>query len=421
MTYQTSRAGTLRAVAAAGLLIVFLVGFAVLIVALTISPNHGQNSASIALLLAAIFGLFAAFLGFAALRSLRRLRSHEPALVLSESGLIYPPYSTDVVPWRAISFMEPIFNGRSSGLRIEVDPAVGAKLKVRSPGLRIDPCAFGLSVGTIDGPPDLIINQCVQAREAAKSGARMPRFGVQDADTALPAIATPQAHPLFTYALLAALVAIFACERAVDYNSGPFANVGRVTLDVLGGVNKAQIFQDGQIWRLCAGALLHANILHLLLNCGVLWFASGTLEKLIGWRWTSALFAFAAVCGSIVSALAHPITTVSVGASGAIMGELGALIVLAGRIRAQTESVRVANLAWRLVVPSLLPSSGHLGNLVVDYAGHVGGLIGGTLFALALSRRWPQADVRPKGAVAPLTMFAAFTIAGIAPIVFTLV
>jgi TPR repeat protein/membrane associated rhomboid family serine protease len=151
------------------------------------------------------------------------------------------------------------------------------------------------------------------------------------------------------------------------------------------------VFEHHQWWRLVAGPLMHGDLVHLVLNGVVLLFAGTIVELRLGRvRWL-VVYGVSALTGALGSSLINDPAVVSIGASGAIMGLLAAMFVLA--FREPDPSVRSALMinSLRMLVPSLLPlaSGGH----VTDLAAHAGGTVGGVLTTLLLvleDRRFPR-------------------------------
>lgn len=135
--------------------------------------------------------------------------------------------------------------------------------------------------------------------------------------------------------------------------------------------------KDGDWWRLITTAFLHASVLHILFNMLALWWIGGPIESVIGrWRYL-ALYLLSGLAGSAGALLADP-TAVTVGASGAIFGLLGAMLIVqwqaTGSIAGPALTLIVINLAISFAVPG------------ISYGGHLGGLVGGILGTLALTR-----------------------------------
>ncbi len=134
---------------------------------------------------------------------------------------------------------------------------------------------------------------------------------------------------------------------------------------------------NGDWWRLVTSTFLHANIIHIAFNMYFLWFVGSAVESFLGRGRFLAVYLVSGLAGSAGALVANP-TTVTVGASGAIFGILGAAFVL--------ERQRVYVLggqALMLIGISLVFSFVFTG---ISYGGHIGGLIGGVLCTLVLSK-----------------------------------
>lgn len=124
-----------------------------------------------------------------------------------------------------------------------------------------------------------------------------------------------------TWGVMAVLVAVFACE--VGWG-------GSETLPTLARMGANTEATPGEPWRLLSSALLHAGWAHLAINGFVLLVLGGFVERLLGAARYAVLLGAAAVGGSVASVLLSP-APLSVGASGAIWGVLGAVAVLTWR------------------------------------------------------------------------------------------
>jgi len=88
-------------------------------------------------------------------------------------------------------------------------------------------------------------------------------------------------------------------------------------------LNKS-VFQ-GQIWRLITAIFLHGNLVHLIYNLFALLLFGLILEKTIGSKNFLILFFTSGIIANIISVNFY---TNSLGASGAIMGIIGALTLM---------------------------------------------------------------------------------------------
>jgi membrane associated rhomboid family serine protease len=142
-----------------------------------------------------------------------------------------------------------------------------------------------------------------------------------------------------------------------------------------GGVSQ-HFIADGEYWRLLTAGFLHVGLFHLATNMLSLWILGSMLEPAFG-RWRFGLiYLVSLLCGSFGALLMSP-NNVTVGASGAIFGLLGAAAVLArNRGFSLMESGLGIWIGLNLLITFTVPN--------ISIGGHVGGLVGGALCALAL-------------------------------------
>jgi membrane associated rhomboid family serine protease len=133
---------------------------------------------------------------------------------------------------------------------------------------------------------------------------------------------------------------------------------------------------DGEYYRLLTAAFLHENVVHIALNMYALYLFGPPVEAALGRVRFLALYLISAVGGSALSyAFAAP-NQPSLGASGAVFGLLGAFLVVNRKLGRDTSSVMVLlaiNFVFGLIVPR------------IDWRAHLGGLIAGTLCAIAIA------------------------------------
>src|SRR5712691_298313 len=140
----------------------------------------------------------------------------------------------------------------------------------------------------------------------------------------------------------------------------------------------------GEWWRLITAAFLHYGPLHLGLNMLALWWLGSPVEAALG-RVRYVLLYFAAGLAGSTGALLLTPNAFTVGASGAIFGILGALLVLEYQVTGS-----LAGQAMTLIVINLAFSAGFSSN--ISLGGHVGGLIAGilgTVAFVAFRRHYP--------------------------------
>ena len=130
-------------------------------------------------------------------------------------------------------------------------------------------------------------------------------------------------------------------------------------------------------WRLFTAALVHSGFWHIGLNMLALWMIGRSLEPLLGRGRFLALYLLSALGGSVAVALLS-FTTPVVGASGAIFGLFGALIVIGRHIG--------ANIAGIAIILAVNLAIGFIPGFNVSWQAHVGGLVVGALVGLIYAR-----------------------------------
>jgi len=124
--------------------------------------------------------------------------------------------------------------------------------------------------------------------------------------------------------------------------------------------------ENGEYYRLITVALLHGGLWHLAFNLYALHALGTPVEAYFG-RGN----------GSTLSVLFNPAYVYSIGASGMIFGLFGSLALIGQRVGIEWRSI--------LVIVGINFAIGFvLGG--VDWRGHLGGLIGGTLVTTILNR-----------------------------------
>ena len=128
---------------------------------------------------------------------------------------------------------------------------------------------------------------------------------------------------IVTKALIAANVLVFLVNLAqgstLNQISGSFFEKG--ALYIQGGLDQ------GEWWRLITTAFLHGSLIHLGMNMLMLWIVGAPVEQAIGRGRFLALYVISGLAGSAGALLLSP-DAITVGASGAIYGVLGAALVL---------------------------------------------------------------------------------------------
>jgi rhomboid protease GluP len=151
------------------------------------------------------------------------------------------------------------------------------------------------------------------------------------------------------------------------------------------GSNFGPLTADGEWWRLVTGAFMHFGVVHLALNLWVLWDAGRLAERLFGPAAFLFIYGVAAVVASLASIAWNPWVN-SAGASGAIFGVIGALVVyMADRSNGVPFAVMKAHRNSLLVFAAYSILFGLIAT-GVDNAAHLGGLVAGVLLGWLLGR-----------------------------------
>jgi membrane associated rhomboid family serine protease len=157
---------------------------------------------------------------------------------------------------------------------------------------------------------------------------------------------------------------------------------------------------NGDWWRLITSMFLHAGLLHIAFNMLALWWLGSIVEQLLGHGRYLLLYFVSGLAGSAGALLAAPLGF-TVGASGAIFGMLGSLLILewlqTGTFAGPALTLIVINLAFSFT------ASG------ISWGGHIGGLVAGILGTLAL---WQARKLRqPALGIAALVVIGILSVA----------
>lgn len=191
-----------------------------------------------------------------------------------------------------------------------------------------------------------------------------------------------QAYIPVTFGVVGANIAIFAAM--LFFGAGPWHTSSE--LQLAWGANFGPATQDGQWWRLGSALFLHFGLIHLAMNLLALWDAGRLVERMYGSARFVLLYFAAGLGGNLVSLVARGGHAVSGGASGAIFGLYGALLVGLWQERRHLHPREFRWLFWggaafslgMIVIGGVLP--------IIDNAAHAGGLIAGAVAGAVLLR-----------------------------------
>ncbi|NJN81120.1 MAG: rhomboid family intramembrane serine protease [Caldilineaceae bacterium] len=151
------------------------------------------------------------------------------------------------------------------------------------------------------------------------------------------------------------------------------------------GAKVNPLVASGETWRLFTAMFIHIGVIHLLFNLYALNALGPMVEGYYGHLRFTAIYLVGGLFGSLASYAFSPVP--SAGASGAIFGLAGAILVYFLRYRENFGARGRAILQNMLVVIGI--------NLVlglslpgIDNWGHMGGLVGGALVAWGVTPRY---------------------------------
>ncbi|MGI9659548.1 MAG: rhomboid family intramembrane serine protease [Gaiellaceae bacterium] len=227
------------------------------------------------------------------------------------------------------------------------------------------------------GPVGIRCPDCSGQREASAQRNR-PRPSVRS-------LAASGSSDIVTRAMVGLIVLIYVAQVA---ESGDISGAGDVFISPSGDINgTAELFtngalygpavNDGEWWRLVTSAFLHSGPIHLFFNGLILWWFGRSLESLVGSRRFLSIYLISMLAGAAGALLFSP-NSFTVGASGAVFGVLGAGLVLERRGIMVFGGAALPIVAFNVVLSFVIPR--------ISIGGHLGGLVGGAVVILILSR-----------------------------------
>ncbi len=194
----------------------------------------------------------------------------------------------------------------------------------------------------------------------------------------------PSLAPTVTHVILGITVAVYILQLL----SVAFLGRAASGLDLLEfyGARFNDAIRAGEWWRFITPAFLHGSPAHIFFNMYALLSIGSFLEKHFGHGRFALLYFLAAFSGNVFSFLFAPEGGYSVGASTAVFGLIAAEWIffyqnrkLFGNFARQAMNNTVFLIVINLVI-GLSPG--------IDNWGHVGGLLGGAMFAWFAGPRW---------------------------------
>ena len=197
-------------------------------------------------------------------------------------------------------------------------------------------------------------------------------------------------RPWLTWAVVAVLVWFFLVQLVLGWPFYALLPSGdaldeQLAMEFLGqrlGILTVEGVAQGELWRLVSATLLHGSLLHLVGNAAVLYMLGRLVENAYGRAAWLVTYVGAGAAGAALSVAVSGHD--SLGASGAILGMLGAAVVFGLRYRGEIPralrdffGIDLWFFVVMVAVLSLFP--------FVDWAGHLGGFLWGVLIGVL----WP--------------------------------
>jgi len=190
-------------------------------------------------------------------------------------------------------------------------------------------------------------------------------------------VATPNVKPYATYIILAVTTFVYLLQ---------FAGQNHLLPDVSSfGDKNNSLIRLGQLWRLITPVFLHASILHIAFNMYALYIFGRGIEARYGHGRFLLLYFLSGYAGNVMSFLLT--VNPSLGASTAIFGLIaaeGVFLVQNRKLLGNRVNRSLMNLLYIAGVNLLIGFT----TTGVDNWGHIGGLLGGFLFAWFGGPRW---------------------------------
>ena len=158
-----------------------------------------------------------------------------------------------------------------------------------------------------------------------------------------------------------------------------------------GSIQTVRGVSEGAWWQLLTSGFTHVELLHIGFNMLALWFLGPQLEMVLGRARFLALYFISLLTGSAAVMALSGEHSQTLGASGAVFGLMGALLVVAIKLRANVQTL----LMWI----SLNVAFTIFGASLISWQGHLGGFVGGVAVAgvLILAPRDKRKLLQPLG------------------------
>lgn len=175
------------------------------------------------------------------------------------------------------------------------------------------------------------------------------------------------------------------------------------------GAGFGPAIKNGEWWRLGTAIFLHFGLVHLVINMWALWDGGRLVERLYGSLRFVVIYFASGLTGNLLSLIVQGDRAISGGASGAIFGVYGALLVCLWCERRQIHPVEFRWLFGGAAIFSAATIAFGLFITGIDNSAHIGGLITGALTGMALVP--PLSAASPKMGRGRRVAFGAYSLA----------
>ncbi|MBQ8902372.1 MAG: rhomboid family intramembrane serine protease [Bacilli bacterium] len=172
---------------------------------------------------------------------------------------------------------------------------------------------------------------------------------------------------------------------------------------ILLGANNRGLVLNGEVFRLIANAFLHGSVIHLAVNMYSLWIIGTQVETYLGKVKFFIIYILSALMGSLFSIIFYE-NSLSVGASGAIFGLMGALLYFGYHYRLYLSNALTSQIIPIIIVNLFLGFS----MSGIDNGAHIGGLIGGYLATMIVGVKYKSTKRETINGLIVYTLLVAF-------------
>ena len=186
-------------------------------------------------------------------------------------------------------------------------------------------------------------------------------------------------RPIATQSIMAACIVVFFCKAYFERS----LLGGSSASNIAWGANYGPLTFGGQWWRLITHMFLHGGLIHLGMNMYVFWDVGRLMERLVGRTALVLIYLISGMAGGLASAGLHP-EVISIGASGAVFGVIGALFGLLLHDRQSVPPPRLKELRSAILIFVVLNFAFGLSMKGIDVMAHGGGAIAGLIAGLII-------------------------------------